>query len=660
MNPDASAVRQGCDRAPIPPEPPMPERPIPSLRRLRPALLLVLLLLTLPMAGSAQDAVPLRSVPLNSGSLDAVPLDSRGRPVYAPGEVLVQLQPGLTPASIGAPANALAWGSSPLDTGSRPLHAGPHGALHRLHLAPGTNVEAALAALRADPAVQSASPNYYNYPLLVPADTFYSQQWALNNSGQYTGGTYPTHDGQTPSHMNGAIPGDDIDAQRAWDVPTSGASTGSGMIVAVIDTGVDYTHPDLATQMWNGLLPNGSPAALCPGPPTTPPSPPSPPSGPPSQHGGCDITDGTNDPAPTVFTGESSHGTHVAGIIAAANQNGANNSGIVGIAFNAKIMALQVLQDDPTMADPLHPGQRIPDPNYGATDADIISAISYAAQNGATVINMSLGRPGTEDLVMTTAIQGAIMAGVVLVAAAGNSNADNDISSNALWPANYAAVPTTAAGFISVAASDQADQRASFSDYGLNSVSIAAPGVNIGSSVNLSNDPTCTSPPCVGWAYESGTSQASPTVAGVVALLRGAFPALTPTEVKQRILDTGDALPVGPATLPCFVASNKRVNAYNALALPPNTVVPASCTPPPPPSTSSSSSKTGCLVTWLTEDWLPRRALDPLRQVRGFLWQRGEWGRELVRGYYRESGRIIAWLEAARAAAQAGVRTAVI
>ncbi|HKI97694.1 MAG TPA: S8 family serine peptidase, partial [bacterium] len=240
------------------------------------------------------------------------------------------------------------------------------------------------------------------------------------------------------------------------------------------------------------------------------------------------------------------------------------------------------------------------------------------------------GRGGPEDPVMTSAIQSAIAKGVLFVVAAGNQGSSNDVVPE--WPANYASVGATNEGVISVAATDRADQYASFSNYGAASVTIAAPGYNILSTVHIGATP--------GYGYESGTSMASPMTAGVAALVRQAFPAFTPREVKQRIVAAGEVIGSG-----CVTASDKRVNAYNALA---GIVSPTPCGAVAA-LTSSGGSGAPCLITYLTQDYLPDRDLDPLRHLRSFLWSQGEWGRALVRFYYRASARIVAWLETARA-----------
>jgi thermitase len=308
----------------------------------------------------------------------------------------------------------------------------------RLNLQRGASLEQALETYRADPAVQAVSPNYLRYPSLATTDPGFGDLWGMNNIGQtISSAPYTTNNPGT----NDA----DIDAPEAWDIMVnSGASTlavgASTVVVAVIDTGVDYTHPDLVGAMWDA-----SAATI------------------PSANHGYDFADSDTDPYPL----NNEHGTHVAGIIAAT---GNNAIGVVGVAYGVKVMALKVF----------------PDIGGGATDADIISAINYAVANNAQIINMSLGDSGAEDPVLTTAVANAVNAGVLVVAAAGNESTPSAVANNdttPFWPANYASHSSTRDGVISVAATDQADQLASFSNIGASAVSVGAPGVNILSTV---------------------------------------------------------------------------------------------------------------------------------------------------------------------------------
>lgn len=227
---------------------------------------------------------------------------------------------------------------------------------------------------------------------------------------------------------------------------------GEGVVVALIDTGVDVEHPDLAANIidgWNFV----------------------------------DDTDNVTD--------VDGHGTMVCGIVAAV----ANNSlGIAGVASNVSIMPLKVVSDD------------------GGSLLDIISAIRYAADNGADVIGMSIGGTFTKGLLaLEAAVDYAHQHGCVLVAAAGNNN-----TNELFYPAAYENV-------IAVSAIDESDQKASFSNYG-DYIDVCAPGVNI-LSTNLNGT----------YSYGSGTSFAAPFVTGVVAAMLSKTPSLSPENVTETL-----------------------------------------------------------------------------------------------------------------------------
>ena len=273
----------------------------------------------------------------------------------------------------------------------------------------------------------------------------------------------------SPVHALDAPAGTDPLRADQWDlakvrVPAAWpVSTGAGQVVAVLDTGVDATHPDLIGQVLPGL----------------------------------DLVDGSSDGG----IDPQGHGTHVAGTIAAATGNGV---GMSAIAPDARILPVRVLNAE------------------GEGDMSVVAqGITWAADHGATVINMSLGGPGQLTAV-SSAIAYARSKGVVVVAAAGNSRAKG----NAV---NY---PAADAGVIAVAATDPADAYASFSNSG-SYVDVAAPGVNI-----LSTVPTGTK-----YGYASGTSMAAPHVAALAALVGAARPGLTPDQVEQAI--TGSAVDLG-------------------------------------------------------------------------------------------------------------------
>ncbi len=335
-----------------------------------------------------------------------------------------------------------------------------------------------------DSRILRVEPNYLLFTQALPNDPSFSQQWALNNYGQ-TGGTANCH----------------INAAQAWDI-----TAGAGVVVAVIDTGVDYTHPDLGGQMWvnpgeiagNGIDDDGNGYV--------------------DDLYGFNFAQDNNNPID-----ENGHGTHCAGIIAARGNNGV---GIAGISWGARIMACRFLGA-----------------NGSGTVSDAIEAINYAVANGARILNNSWGGTGY-SVALEAAIQNAKNNGVLFVAAAGNSARNNDVTPH--YPSSY-----PISNIIAVAATNHNDALASFSCYGKQSVHIGAPGVSI-----LSTVPG-------GYAFYSGTSMAAPQVSGAAALLLSLDPAMSLLELKDRLIWTGDAA----GGLTQTTVTGLRLNARNALAV---------------------------------------------------------------------------------------------
>jgi subtilisin family serine protease len=296
-----------------------------------------------------------------------------------------------------------------------------------------TSTEELVAQLKQDPNVKSVSPNYRRTLSATTDDTYFNELWGLNNTGQNVGGTFGT---------SGTYDAD-IDAPEAWDTATGS----SNVVVAVFDTGVDYTHEDLSANMWvNSAEAGGTIGADDDG------------NGYVDDVYGYDFAGGAsgeNDPDPMDIMG---HGTHVSGTIGA---EGNNSTGITGVNWDVKIMALKVFR-----------------PSLGAYDDDIIEAIDYVLtmkDNGVNIVAINAsygGYGGAQNDPMNDAIKSLGDAGIVFCAAAGNENNDND--TNPSYPASY-----DASNIIAVAATDQDDQLASFSNYGATSVDIAAPGTNI-------------------------------------------------------------------------------------------------------------------------------------------------------------------------------------
>jgi subtilisin family serine protease len=279
-----------------------------------------------------------------------------------------------------------------------------------------------------------------------------------------------------------------IKASAAW----AQGYTGQGVIVAVLDGGVDYTHPELQRNIWT------NPHEI-------------PDNGIDDDHNGFiddvhgwDFIHQSNDPNDSPYDG---HGTHVAGIIAAAN----NGVGITGVAYNAKIMPVKVIEGTDT------------------ADETIAQGIRYAVQNGAKVINISLGKEPSAPISanLQTAMQFANQSGVVLVIAAGNRRQDM----GAIAPDNPADYAASRGIGIAVGAIDSKRKLAIDSNpAGSKRLPyVVAPGVDVRSTV-----------PDNRYATYSGTSMATPHVAGVVALMLSANPRLTPAQVSQILTGTGD------------------------------------------------------------------------------------------------------------------------
>jgi hypothetical protein len=257
-----------------------------------------------------------------------------------------------------------------------------------------------------------------------------------------------------------------INAHKAW----ANGVRGSDIIVGVIDTGVDYRHDDLRNNMWTNQD---------------------------GKHGYNSIN-GNYFPMD-----DNNHGTHCAGTIAAI---GNDNYGVVGVNWQARIMALKFLSA-----------------NGGGSEANAVKCIYYALANGARVLNNSWGTP-YESEELEEAIRVAQGLGVLFIAAAGNSSSDNDLSSN--FPSNYSHAKYKLDNVISVAAVDSDGKLASFSNYGKSTVDLAAPGAGILSTIRSSD-----------WRSLSGTSMATPHVAGAAALIWSRDESKDWREIKKLLLD---------------------------------------------------------------------------------------------------------------------------
>jgi subtilisin family serine protease len=337
-----------------------------------------------------------------------------------------------------------------------------------------------------------------------------------------------------------------IQAPAAWDLPPQGQP----IIVAISDSGIDITHPDLAARIWT----NPGEGAVADGMDN-------------DGNGRVDDLHGwdfANDDA-SVFDDpvEDDHGTHVAGTIGAVRNNGV---GVAGVADNVRLMPLKFLVG--------------PD---GAGDiSDAITGIVYARQKGARVINASWGG-STHSQALCDAVQAAVADGIIVVAAAGNDHANNDtvVSEPADCPSP---------GVVSVAATTEADTLASFSNFGATTVDLGAPGVGIWSTL-----------PNNAYAAFNGTSMATPHVSGAAALVLEQAPTLSPSQVRAALMGGGATL----ASLAGKTVSGRRLQVVGALNLASD---PSGDTVPPTEFTLSSPAEEAVATFPLEFSW--EEALD--------------------------------------------------
>lgn len=356
-----------------------------------------------------------------------------------------------------------------------------------------------LEAAQSNPNFEYAEPNYvmhaYGYkdssaPEVTPNDADFSKLWGMKNVGQKdSAGTV-------------GVAGADIGATKAWNITTGNKK----ILVGIIDTGVDYNHPDLKENMWtnpgeiagNGIDDDGNGFVD-------------------DIHGWNFAGVSNNDPMD-----DNEHGTHVAGTIGAKGNDG---RGVAGVNWDVSIVGIKFLTG-----------------SGSGSLSDAVKSIQYATKIGVKMTNNSWGG-GSFTQSMFDAIKEAEAAGSLFIAAAGNDgqNADNTPH----YPSGY-----QANNVIAVAATTNQDTLASFSTYGKRSVHIAAPGHKIYSTV-----------PNGGYDTFSGTSMATPHVTGAAALVWGTMENASYTEVKDRLLRSRDYV----GSLSRKVANSGRLNVYNAL-----------------------------------------------------------------------------------------------
>ncbi|MBR4219855.1 MAG: S8 family serine peptidase, partial [Victivallales bacterium] len=338
--------------------------------------------------------------------------------------------------------------------GTKTLKKYPITGIYLIEVPKNLDLKTGIEKLRKMNAIEFVEPNYKFDLSAVPNDPSFNELWGMKNS----------------SH-----PGIDIGATEAWDI-----STGSNkVIVAVIDSGVDYNHPDLAANMWvntreipdNGIDDDNNGYV--------------------DDYYGYDFGDGDSDPGPGNY-----HGTHVAGTIGAVGNNG---KGVVGVNWNVKLMALKCGIGD------------------GRSLVDATEAYEYAMAMGANVINCSFGG-SYYSASQHRALLEAQKKGILVVCAAGNSSEDNDVTPH--YPSSY-----ELDNIVAVASMDSNGSPSYFTCYGKTSVDIAAPGGNILSTM-----------PNGEYDFLDGTSMACPHVAGMAAWLKGKYPKATYKMLREALL----------------------------------------------------------------------------------------------------------------------------
>jgi subtilisin family serine protease len=441
---------------------------------------------------------------------------------YVPGEVIVRFKDGAgRPARAGVRAAA----------GARVAETIPGASTQVLALPRDLSVERAIGQLADDPHVASVEPNYFLYPVGLPAgepnDTEWDDLWGFSNTGQ----SHVTSDGGAMTGKSGADGG----ILDAWSVTEGSPDT----VIGVIDSGVDVDHPDLAENIWTNPGESGSG----------------------KETDGIDNDDNgyvddvhgwdfaKNDDVlldsheDGVLPGQvwgTAHGTHVAGTIAAV---GRNHEGVIGVCPDCKVMVLKFMRPFDT------DGRNGVDSMLGTTAAEL-QAIAYAKKMGADIVNGSYGGSGY-SVAQRKALAGLKKKDVLGVFAAGNASSDNDLNVSAggdvlspLYPSSYD-IP----GIISVAASNHNDEYGygsacafgsltkgycSMTNFGRDSVDVAAPGIDIRSTVPIWG------PGDDGYDTYNGTSMATPFTAGIAGLLESSNPSLTPSQIKNALMNSVD------------------------------------------------------------------------------------------------------------------------
>ena len=337
--------------------------------------------------------------------------------------------------------------------------------------------------------------DYVGFVDFMPNDPSFDEQWGMHNTGQ-----------------NGGTADADIDAVEAWDITTGNSS----IVIGVIDTGIDYQHPDLSANSWtNQAELNGTAGVDDDG------------NGYIDDIKGWNFYSNNNNPLD-----DHGHGTHVAGIIGAI---GNNAFGVAGVAWQVQIVAIKWIGA-----------------SGSGTASGAIGAVDYSNSIPNIVLTNNSWRLSGSTQALKDEIDEALSKDILFIAAAGNSGLDNDISPT--YPASI-----SSDNIISVAATDRNDQLASFSNYGLTTVDLGAPGVSIYSTF-----------PGATFASFNGTSMAAPHVAGACVLVKSINPSYNYSQIKSKILDRGDKIPA----LDGKVLTGKRLNVNQSIQIIPPTDMP--------------------------------------------------------------------------------------
>ena len=361
------------------------------------------------------------------------------------------------------------------------------------------NTATLVRGLAARPEVDAVEPNYIVHAVenvnLTPNDPSFGQLYGLHNTGQAIQGVTGTPDA-------------DIDAPEAWEVTTGT----NAVVVQDIDTGIDIDHPDLVANIWTAPAPYtiimGGVPVVCPA----------------GSHGPNTIT---NTCGPTAVDDDNDHGTHTAGTIGAV---GNNSVGVVGVNWTTQIVACKFLNaaGSGSNADAIECINAATDMKRAGVANFRVSNNSWGGGGFSQPMRIAIGRAGEN--------------GILFVAAAGNSGSNNNVFPH--YPSSY-----TNPNIIAVAATDNRDNLAGFSNYGSTSVDLGAPGVRTLSTI-----------PGGGYAYFNGTSMATPHVSGAAALVLAVCNKTT-GQLKDLLFSSGDPKP----SLAGRTLTGRRLNVNNAI-----------------------------------------------------------------------------------------------